>query len=104
MSHACEEPNAATEAAEVLKAIAHPVRLRIVAILCDEKLHVNALAERLGVTQSIVSQQLRILRMRQLVGVTREQGKAIYRLTEPNLRKMIKCMDSCLLDRGLTKS
>jgi ArsR family transcriptional regulator len=100
MAHTCEEPEAALEAAEVLKAIAHPVRLRIVAILCDEQLHVNALAERLDVPQSIVSQQLRILRMRNLVNVTRQNGHAYYRLTQPHLKQMVQCMDSCLLDRG----
>ena len=100
MAYTCEEPSAAEEAAEVLKAIAHPVRLRIVAILCDEELHVNALAERLGVPQSIVSQQLRILRMRSLVSVTRTNGHAYYRLTQPHLRQMVQCMDSCLIDQG----
>lgn len=104
MAHTCEEPTAANEAAEVLKAIAHPVRLRIVAILCDEEVHVNALAARLGVPQATVSQQLRILRMRNLVSVTRENGHAYYRLTEPHLRQMIGCMDSCLIDRGMEAS
>ena len=99
MPHSCEEPGTANEAAEILKAIAHPLRLRIVAILCDEELHVNALAERLGVAQAMASQQLRILRMRTLAGVTRENGHAYYRLTEPHLRQMIQCMDSCLIER-----
>ena len=103
MSHTCEEPQAAQEAAEVLKAIAHPIRLRIVAVLCDEELHVNALAERLSVAQSIISQQLRILRMRKLVGVSRQNGHAYYRLTEPHLIQMVKCMDSCLMERGVSE-
>jgi len=104
MAHTCEDPGAAAEAAEVLKAIANPVRLRIVAILCDEELHVNGLAERLGVAQATVSQQLRILRMRKLVDVTRQNGHAYYRLVEPHLKQMIQCMDSCLVDRGVNPS
>lgn len=98
MSHCCEDPRAADEAVEILKAIAHPLRLRIVAILCSEELHVNALADRLGIAQAMASQQLRILRMRKLVGVTRENGHAYYRLTEQHLRQMIQCMDSCLTE------
>ena len=38
----------ACHCAEVLKAVAHPLRLRIVAILCRGEEHVNALASRLG--------------------------------------------------------
>ena len=88
------------EAAEVLKAIAHPLRLRIIAILCEGEEHVNGLAERLDVPQSIVSQQLRILRMRELVQATRENGFSKYSLAEPHLRKIIACMEGCLEQRG----
>lgn len=89
----------AGEAAEMLKAIAHPLRLRLVAILAQGELHVGALAERLGVPQAIVSQQLRILRMRQLVGVTRQGGLACYRLSEEHLRDMLACIEGCLNSR-----
>jgi ArsR family transcriptional regulator len=92
------------EAAEVLKAIAHPLRLRIIAILCEGDEHVNGLAERLSVPQSIVSQQLRILRMRQLVASTRKNGHSLYRLTEPHLKKVIRCMEDCLDKRGGRRS
>ena len=91
-----------SEAAEVLKAIAHPLRLRIVAVLCERSEHVNGLAERLQVPQSIVSQQLRILRMRGLVASSRENGLSVYRLAEPNLKKIVNCMEMCLARRGGT--
>ncbi|MBW1807458.1 MAG: helix-turn-helix transcriptional regulator [Deltaproteobacteria bacterium] len=88
------------EAAELLKAIAHPLRLRIVAILCEHDEHVNGLAKRLGTNQSIVSQQLRILRMRGLVAATRRNGFSNYKLTEPHLRKMVSCLEDCLANRA----
>jgi ArsR family transcriptional regulator len=87
-------------AADLLKAVAHPLRLRIVAVLASGDEHVGALAERLGVTQPIVSQQLRILRMRGLVDFTRENGFAVYRLAEPHLRDLVQCMESCMCSRG----
>lgn len=90
------------EAAEVLKAVAHPLRLRIVAVLCERTEHVNGLAGRLQAPQSIVSQQLRILRMRGLVSSTRENGLAVYRLAEPNLKKVVNCMEGCMARRGGT--
>ncbi len=89
-----------TDAAELLKAIAHPLRLRIVAILCEHDEHVNGLAEKLGANQSIVSQQLRILRMRGLVAATRQNGFSNYKLIEPHLRKMVSCLEGCLTNRA----
>jgi len=85
----------AAHVAEVLKALAHPLRLRIVAILCERETHVNDLAQRLEVSQAIVSQQLRILRMRRLVDVARKDGFAVYRLAEPQLPELLRCMDGC---------
>jgi DNA-binding transcriptional ArsR family regulator len=85
----------AERAAEVLKAVAHPLRLRIVALLCGEELHVNALAERLDASPAIVSQQLRILRMNRLVEAEREDGLARYRIVEPRLRTLVRCIAGC---------
>ena len=85
----------AAHAADILKAVGHPLRLRIVALLCDEELHVNALAERLGQSPAIVSQQLRILRMHRLVEAERVEGLARYRLLEPQLRNLVRCIANC---------
>jgi DNA-binding transcriptional ArsR family regulator len=92
-----DRPERADQIAELLKALAHPLRLRIVAILCQGEQHVSALAELLGSKQAIVSQQLRILRMRRLVDVARRDGFAHYRLAEPHLREMVSCMEGCTL-------
>jgi DNA-binding transcriptional ArsR family regulator len=81
--------------AEMLRAVAHPLRLRIIALLCREETNVGALAARLSAEQAIVSQHLRILRMSRLVDVTRGGGEARYRLAEPHLRDLIRCVESC---------
>ena len=85
----------AARIAEVLKAVAHPLRLRIVATLCRGEENVSGLAERLGAPQAIVSQQLRILRLHGLVAAVRENGFARYRLAEPQLRTLVACMEKC---------
>ncbi len=90
------DPRRAAKAAEVIKALGHPLRLRLVAILCDDE-HVTGLSELLGVQQSVVSQQLRILRIQGLVEVSRENGFAYYRLAEPRLRELIRCVEGCSL-------
>ena len=93
------DPLSCSYGAEILKAIAHPLRLQIIAILQEGEENVGDLARKLGTPPAIVSQQLRILRSHQLVAVTRAAGNATYRLAEPNLRKLIHCMEGCLAGR-----
>jgi DNA-binding transcriptional ArsR family regulator len=90
-----QDAGRAGEVSEVLKAVAHPLRLRIVATLCEGEANVTALADRLGASQAIVSQQLRILRSHGLVAATRVDGFARYRLLEENLRALVRCMERC---------
>jgi DNA-binding transcriptional ArsR family regulator len=81
--------------ADTLKALAHPVRLRIVAILCEADETVGELAQRLALKQAIVSQQLRVLRMARLVDTARERGFVRYSLAEPRLRELVRCLEGC---------
>jgi ArsR family transcriptional regulator len=89
------DPRRAEHVASVLRAVAHPLRVRIVATLCRSEEHVNALAEELEAPQAIVSQQLRILRSERLVAARRQDGHAYYRLAEPALRDLVCCMEKC---------
>jgi DNA-binding transcriptional ArsR family regulator len=85
----------APKLAEMLKSLGHPIRLQLVAILCESDERVGDLADQLGVTPSIVSQQLRILRMTGLVEVTKDGGVARYTLAEPRLVDLLGCMAGC---------
>ncbi len=82
--------------AELLKMVAHPVRLRLLAVLCRGESRVGELAQRIESPPAIVSQQLRLLRMRELVAVRRAGGHAIYRLAEYKLRRVIQCLEECV--------
>ncbi len=85
----------AASVSETLRALAHPVRLRAVAILCEGDECVSGLARRLGLKQAIVSQQLRILRMSRLVATSRDGGFVRYTLAEPRLRQLVRCFEGC---------
>jgi DNA-binding transcriptional ArsR family regulator len=73
------------ELAEVFKALSDPTRLRLVKLLNDHggALCVNALAGRLGVTQSAVSQHLRVLRQSRLV-VSDRRGPSVHYVLNRN--------------------
>jgi len=99
MSNLIQDSTAATRAAEILKAIGHPLRLRILAVLDTGEHNVTELCDVLIAPQARVSQQLRILRNAALVGVVRANGHATYRLIEPQLHQMLGCVSGCLIDR-----
>ena len=85
----------ATEVAEIIKALSHPHRLMIVAHLRESEANVSELTAKLGLPQSLVSQQLRILRMAGLVAFSRKSGFAVYRLAQPHLVELLHCLEGC---------
>ena len=95
MGHVADDRARARFLADVLKALAHPDRLRIVAVLCEGDTNVIGLAERLELGQAIVSQHLRILRLAGLVAAERRAGHALYGLARPRLRELVACLDQC---------
>lgn len=75
------------ELAQLFKALSDPTRLRLVKLLSDHRgaLCVNALAHRLSVTQSAVSQHLRVLRQARLVEGVRRGYQVHYSLDTDRL-------------------
>jgi DNA-binding transcriptional ArsR family regulator len=63
--------------AEFFKALAHPIRIRILDCLRDGEKGVNELSEILQIEPANVSQQLAILRARNIV-ITRKAGSNVY--------------------------
>lgn len=63
--------------AELFKVFGDSTRIRILHALTDQELCVQEIADRLGMTQSAISHQLRILKQSSLVKFRRD-GKTIY--------------------------
>ena len=76
--------------AELFKALADPTRVRIVAALSHTELCVDDLAQVLGMNQSAVSHQLRLLRHLQLVAFRRAGRHAFYRLDDDHVRDLFR--------------
>ena len=90
-----EDEGRAALLAEVLKGVAHPVRLRIVAALCERSHNVGELARKLGVRQSLVSQHLSLLRLHGLVAPKKNGTSITYSLGERRLRDLVRCLAGC---------
>lgn len=72
-------------AAELLKALAHPMRLRLVHELERAPRCVHELVEASGAPQPLVSQHLRVLRDAGLVTATRQAREVHYALADDHV-------------------
>jgi len=82
----------ATQAAEVLKAVAHPIRLQIVEVLEDGERSVNEIAEAVGEKQAITSQQLSLMKDKGIVGARREGARVFYQIQNENVIRVLGCV------------
>jgi DNA-binding transcriptional ArsR family regulator len=80
------------DAADLLRALAHPVRLRIVDLLSGGELCVKGLEELLGVSQSSVSQHLSRLRYAGLIESERRGHLVCYRLAGPRAESILQAV------------
>jgi ArsR family transcriptional regulator len=76
-------------AGELLKVLAAPARLAIVTELAEQPRYVHELVERLGMSQPLVSQHLRVLRSARLVGVERHGRAAVYSLADQHVAHIV---------------
>ncbi len=86
------------ELSSVLKALAEPLRWRIVELLAAEELCVCHLVEELGVAQPLVSHHLRILRDLGLVSTERYRYWTYYRLEPAALAPLAHRIAELLAD------
>jgi len=75
--------------AEFFKALAHPLRIRILETLRAGQLSVSQLHEAVGAPASSVSQQLAVLRARGIVVTERRGTMVIYRIRDPELADLL---------------
>ena len=75
--------------AEFFKALAHPVRIRILEILVRGGRSVHELQEALGVDQPTVSQQLAVLRAKNIVDARKEGTAVRYTVRDASVRELL---------------
>ncbi|MBZ5526793.1 MAG: metalloregulator ArsR/SmtB family transcription factor [Acidobacteriia bacterium] len=74
---------------EFFKALAHPIRIRILDSLRDGEKGVNELSEILKIEPANVSQQLTILRMRNIVMGRKAGSNVYYSVSDPTLFRLL---------------
>ena len=86
-------------AATLLSAMANPKRLEILCVLIEKEMPVGALATRVGLSQSALSQHLSKLRAQNLVETRREAQTIFYSTKAEPVRKLLQTLDDIYSDK-----
>lgn len=79
-------------AARAMKAIGHPLRLKILCVLGDEEVSVQEIVDAVGTSQSNISQHLAILREKRVLKTRKEANRVFYRIGDQRVLQLIGMM------------
>ncbi len=88
------------EAAECLRILAHPHRLRMVQMLLRGRYTVGELAEACGIPSHMASEHLRLMQRCGFLAGEKEGRKAYYRVAEPHLKNLLACVEARFGGKG----
>ena len=90
-----------TLTANALKAMAHPLRWRILCTLGTEEMSVSEIVDSIGTTQSNISQHLEQLRNKNILITRKEANRMYYRIKNDQLLLLIGNMREVLCPANL---
>jgi len=82
------------QAAECLKVLAHPHRLRIIQMLLRDDYTVGELADACGIPSHMTSEHLRLMQRIGFLRSEKEGRKHYYQIAEPHLEKIMACVEA----------
>jgi DNA-binding transcriptional ArsR family regulator len=90
------KPEQLEKASNMLKAMAHPVRISILALLEDgQKLTVTEIHEKLNIEQSTTSHHLGILKDKDVLSSKRDGKNTYYFLKHDQVSQVVECISRC---------
>lgn len=82
------------DAAECLRTLAHPHRLRMVQMLLQGEYTVGELAEACDLPSHMASEHLRLMQRCGLLTSEKDGRKRFYRVGEPHLESIMRCIET----------
>ncbi|MDM8545006.1 ArsR/SmtB family transcription factor [Candidatus Venteria ishoeyi] len=79
-------------ASRSMKAMSHPLRLKILCILGESELSVQDIVEHVGTSQSNISQHLAILRDKGILASRKDANRVYYRVSDARTLRLISMM------------
>ena len=87
-------------ASRSLKAMSHPLRLKILCTLGEQEVSVQDIVERVGTSQSNISQHLAILRDKGILDSRKDANRVFYRMVDSRTLKLIDMMRDLFCNAG----
>lgn len=87
-------------ASRSLKAMSHPLRLKILCTLGNQEISVQAIVERVGTSQSNISQHLAILRDKEILACRKDANRVYYRVGDERTLRLIGMMREVFCSRS----
>jgi DNA-binding transcriptional ArsR family regulator len=81
------------QAAECLRVLAHPHRLRMIQMLLQGDYTVGELAEACELPTAMASEHLRLMQRCGLLSSEKDGRKVFYHVAEPHLKNIMKCIE-----------
>lgn len=86
-------------ASRSLKAMSHPLRLKILCTLGEREISVQDIVENVGTSQSNISQHLAILRDKGILASRKESNRVYYRVGDARTLQLIGMMREVFCSR-----
>jgi len=80
------------KASKALKAMGHPLRLKILCVIGSEELPVMEIVSKVGTTQSNISQHIDILREKDIIVSRRDGSKILCKVKDLQILKLLQSM------------
>jgi ArsR family transcriptional regulator, zinc-responsive transcriptional repressor len=81
------------EAAECLRTLAHPVRLRMVQLMLRGRLTVGEIAEACDIPSHMASEHLRMMQHCGLLARRQDGRRIYYQVAEPTVERLMDCIE-----------
>lgn len=82
------------QAAECLRVLAHPHRLRMIQMLLAGEYSVGELAESCELPTAMASEHLRLMQRCGFLTAEKDGRKVFYRVVEPHLKSIMHCIEA----------
>jgi DNA-binding transcriptional ArsR family regulator len=87
-------------ASRSLKAMSHPLRLKILCTLGDQEVSVQEIVDQVGTSQSNISQHLAILRDKGILASRKDANRVYYRVSDARTLQLIGMMREVFCHQG----
>lgn len=78
-----------SDVSRAMKAMSHPLRLKILCVLDEHEVSVQDIVDKVGTTQSNISQHLALMREKGVLRTRRDANRVYYRLADARMLQVL---------------